>query len=199
MVIWSMLATQYFFFFFFEKWHDLIINFAICFAINFAGLHFHVQNQQGLTSCVCRWTVASARRWFDHYHQVESSEEQVNAQWVKAFLRNVEHFGVHRDESECSDSFRLWGEAEAKASSAWLARGILWSGTAALATLQASICRWTVCVWFCCSLVRRSFFLQQQGTDSGRVTASIYSVGLTVKCNSKLGLKHIYIISLLSF
>lgn len=42
-------------------------------------------------------------------------------------------------------------------------------------------------------------FLQQQGTDRGRVTASIYSVGLTVKCNSKLGLKHIYIISLLSF
>lgn len=63
-------------------------------------------------TCVCRWTVASAHRWFDHYHQAESSEEQVNAQWVKAFLRNMEHFGVHRDESECSDSLQLWGEAD---------------------------------------------------------------------------------------
>lgn len=106
---------------FIDKRYCLSINFAVWFGAAAAapGLQFQPQNQQGPASCVCRRTVPSARRGFDHYHQVESAQRsRLMLGRLRRFLETwntLASTGTTQSAQTRSDG---GGGGEAKASSA---------------------------------------------------------------------------------
>lgn len=75
-----------------------------------AVLYFKLRSQQGLLS-ICGWTITLPLRWLDHNHGRVLSGGGVNAQWGKAFLGDVEHFGVPQDDKVCMGLAR-WGKTK---------------------------------------------------------------------------------------
>lgn len=75
-----------------------------------------------LVLSVCGWTITS--RHTDDLIIITSSLGRVlrggvNAQWVKAFLGDMEHFGILRDGRVCMGSVR-WGKTKASSAMVWM-------------------------------------------------------------------------------